>query len=91
MSENAKQRMNVMAVMLDGKFRTLFELDRELRNRGHVYLTTSISARLRELRNSAFGGWIVERRRREGSSERVFEYSLQSPKFKQKELFGRVA
>jgi hypothetical protein len=91
MSENAKQRMNVMSVMLDGKFRTLFELDRELRNRGYVYLTTSISARLRELRNPAFGGWIVERRRREGASERVFEYSLQPAKFTQKELFERVA
>jgi hypothetical protein len=91
MSENAKQRMNVMSVMKDGKFRTLFELDRELRNRGSVYLTTSISARLRELRNPAFGGWIVERRRREGSSERTFEYRVKPHVAEQQQLFRRIA
>jgi hypothetical protein len=82
-----------MAIMLDGKFRTLFELDEELRERSHIYLTTSISARLRELRAPDFGGWIVERRQRKGATDRVQEYRLLAPRPKampgtQQDLFA---
>jgi hypothetical protein len=77
-----------MAVMLDGQWRTLFELDQELQRRGHTYLTTSISARLRELRQKEFGQWSVDRRHREGASDRVQEYRVTAPqKEPQKDLF----
>jgi len=61
MSEHTIQRLAVLEVMADGRYRTLFELDAELRRRGYLYLTTSISARLRDLRKPRFGGWTVER------------------------------
>jgi hypothetical protein len=91
MSENAKQRTAVLAVMGDGKFWTLFELDQELRNRGRTYLTTSISARLRELRNPKFGGWIVERRLRHPAVLRTFEYSVKPHVAEQQDLFRGAA
>lgn len=80
MSLNAQQRGNVMTIMLDGRWRTLFELESDLKSRGYTYLTTSISARLRELRNPDYGEWIVERRTRPGSSDRVQEYRVLPPK-----------
>lgn len=80
MSENKLQRGHVMAVMLDGRFRTLAELDTELRHRGHFYLTTGISARLRELRNPVYGGWTVERRTKPGSTDRTQEYRVVAPR-----------
>jgi len=85
MSEHTIQRLAVMEVMADGRYRTLFELDAELRKRGYLYLTTSISARLRQLRNAQFGGWTVEARLRSG---RTWEYALRPPRpAKQAELF----
>lgn len=90
MTENTHQRQAVLALMSDGKFRTLFELERELRKRGRTYLSTSISARLRELRNPKFGGWIVERRRREGATDRTQEYRVVAPE-PQRQLFSEVA
>lgn len=90
MSENTLQRQIVLAVMKDGRWRTLMELDRELMRHGRIYLSTSISARLRELRNPKFGGWTVERRRREGATDRTQEYRIR-PAEPQRLLFEEVA
>ena len=91
MTENTRQRQIVLAIMQDGKYRTLFELERELRNRGRTYLSTSISARLRELRNPKFGGWIVDRRKREGATGRTQEYAIRRAQPQQQQLFRSVA
>lgn len=40
--------------------------------------TASVSARLRDLRKTGFGGYMIERRIREGSS-RLWEYHLDFP------------
>ncbi len=54
MSETDNQRSRVLELMKDGKYRTLFEIENQLRQRGYCYLTTSISARLREIRALGF-------------------------------------
>lgn len=69
------QRKEVFSVMKDGHWRTLMQLDYLL---GHKFLTTSISARLRDFRKTQYGGYQVERRAM-GDSTRTFEYRLLPP------------
>jgi hypothetical protein len=52
----ARQLAHVRSIMLDGQWHTLPELAS-----GTSWLTTSMSARLRDLRKKRFGGWIVHR------------------------------
>lgn len=66
------QMLRVTNLMLDGQWRTLDE----------VQLSTgdpmqAISARLRDLRKSKFGGHTVHRRRRGEAKKGVFEYRLE--------------
>jgi len=53
----------------------------------------SISAQLRHLRKRAFGGWVVEKRRREPAAEGIWEYRVLPPGVAaaQRELAGDVA
>lgn len=60
----------VRALMLDGKWRTLIEISTAVSG-----TLPSLSARLRDLRKARFGGYVVERRRVEGSSG-LFEYRV---------------
>lgn len=65
------QHERVKRAMLDGKWRTLAEIE---------VLTgdppASISAQLRHLRKSRFGAWIVNRQPRGDRSNGLFEYQL---------------
>lgn len=63
-----RQSRNVFNLMKDEKWRTLTELSETLRAP-----TTSISARLRDMRKKRFGSHTVNRRRVHGG---VFEYQL---------------
>ena len=67
-----KQREEVLAIMRDGNYYTLPDLSRLLNQK---YLTTSISARLRELRLERFGGWTVEKIL-VGTGSRTYAYRL---------------
>ena len=64
------QLARVQRVMADGKWRTLFELSAATNDS-----QSSVSARLRDLRKSRFGGHTVERRRRSALGG-TFEYRL---------------
>lgn len=62
------QLKRVRAVMLDGQWRSLRDI------REHTGdPEASISARLRDMRKSKFGGYVVERRRVSGG---LFEYRV---------------
>jgi len=61
----------VFSLMADGEWRTLDQIADMVGGS-----TQSISARLRDLRKEKFGGYRVERRRREPASAGVFEYRL---------------
>jgi len=50
---------------------TLAELEEALK-----YPQASVSARIRDLRKPKFGGWDVQRRRREGAEKGTHEYYL---------------
>jgi hypothetical protein len=63
----------VLEATRDGKWRTLAEIS-ALTKLGE----TSVSARLRDLRKSEYGGRTVERRASRGA-ERVFEYRVANP------------
>jgi hypothetical protein len=60
----------VSRLMQDGHWRTPGDMERAT-----GYGWASISARLRDLRKPRFGGFVVERRRREGA-DGVFEYRV---------------
>jgi len=70
-SRLSRQLATVKRVMLDGRWRTLFEIHALTREP-----EASISARLRDLRKEKFGGYLVRRRRR---SRGLFEYKLLAP------------
>ena len=80
MTQSLQHREAILAIMGDGRFRTLLELDAALRRKGQYHIATSISARVRELRNPRYGGYTVERRRRKGASAQTFEYALRPPR-----------
>lgn len=63
----------VKDLMLDGRFRTLEEIQRELRAQGIEAMLQGISARLRDLRKRRFGSHTVERRKR---APGLFEYRV---------------
>ena len=76
MSKQATQIRRVRNLMLDGRWRTLWDIQDEI---GSPRASeTSISARLRDLRKSEHGGYAVERRLiRPGTYEyRVLEPSV---------------
>lgn len=58
-------------VMIDGKWRTLAELELITGDP-----SASISAQLRNLRKQRFGSYIVDRRARGDRSQGLFEYRL---------------
>ncbi len=67
----ARQRVAVWTAMLSGRWLTLAELEEAT-----LAPQASISARLRDFRQSRFGGHTVERRRRNGPGTPVHEYRL---------------
>jgi len=62
---------NIKGLMLDGRWRTLQEIDDLLE-----YPQASISAALRALRNNKHGGYQVDRRRRGNKHKGLFEYRV---------------
>ena len=52
------------------------------------YPPASISAQLRHLRKARYGGWVVEKRRREWVSEVVWEYRLAGEKEEERKSEG---
>jgi DNA-binding transcriptional regulator GbsR (MarR family) len=66
------QLSDVYAVMADGRWRTLDEINGET---GHTH--QSISARLRDLRKEKFGSYTVSRRRRGDPKHGVHEYRVE--------------
>lgn len=65
------QLERVKWLMLDGKWRTLREIEIETGDP-----QASISTRLRDLRKPRFGSFIIERRRRGEPKQGLFEYRL---------------
>jgi len=77
-----KRQLNlVFDLMIDGEWRTLFEIENIISEP-----QASISARLRDLRKPRFGSYVVERKRR---SKGLFEYRVSKPvvKMVQQELW----
>lgn len=78
------QMRRVFDVMEDGKWRTLEEIRATSFVRGlhvrdgdaHNDSEAAISARLRDLRKSRFGGFTVDRRRRGDPGSGLFEYRV---------------
>lgn len=66
-----KQHERVRDLMLDGVWRTLYEIFNETGDP-----PASISAQLRHLRKPRFGSFIVEKRRRGIRENGLFEYRL---------------
>ena len=67
-SRLAAQLNRVRSLMLDGKWRTLAEIEAATGD-----AQASVSARLRDLRKERFGGWQVDRQRR---GPGTFEYRV---------------
>lgn len=66
------QMSDIFALMRDGKFRTLTEVQEAI-GRG---AETGISASLRSFRKKQYGGHTVNKRRRGDPKRGLFEYSL---------------
>jgi biotin operon repressor len=66
------QHGRIRAYMLSVEWRALHEISEAL-----GYPESSVSAQLRHLRKQRFGGYDVEKRRRD--SERVWEYRVRKP------------
>jgi hypothetical protein len=64
----ATQLEQVRTLMMDGQWRTLQQIGGRVQGS-----EAALSARLRDLRKSRFGGYTVERRRRHGG---LFEYRV---------------
>lgn len=75
----ATQRGTIRELMLDGKWRTLFEIAEKTEQP-----EASISAQLRHLRKEEFGSYTVEKRRRAGG---LWEYRVFKPKLVEAYLF----
>ncbi len=74
-----KQLQKVYAVMKDGMYHTPYEIEKIT-----CIDCSSITSRLRELRMTKFGGYIIERRRKDTHTH---EYRLSVQGIKQMELF----
>lgn len=61
----------VKYLMLDGQWRTFAEIKKAVGGS-----ESSISARLRDLRKSRYGGWTVNRRRRGDEKRGLYEYQV---------------
>ncbi len=61
----------IKELMLDGRWRTLLEIEILL-----GYPSASISAQLRHLRKPRFGAYTVERRKRGNRNSGLFEYRV---------------
>lgn len=69
--KQADLRKAIVWLMLDGKARSVLEIQNELGTR------KEISARVRELRRTEFGGWPFNDARRDGpDADGVFRYRL---------------
>jgi len=68
------QLSRVKRLMLDGRWRTLREISNST-----LDPPASVSARLRDLRKSRFGAYLVERRRRGPGIRGLFEYRVVAP------------
>lgn len=64
------QLAHVLALMIDGKWRTLSEIA------GDRYSIAGISARLRDLRKIRFGSYTVDRRRCGAEKSGLFQYRV---------------
>jgi hypothetical protein len=70
-----KQLKAVYEIMKDGQWRTIYQLSQEVKSFfGQDCPTQSASARLRDLRKPKFGGFKINRRRRNNSG--TWEYSI---------------
>lgn len=65
----------VVAVMKDGQWRTLEQLQHDMEDGGHRHGLPAISARLRDLRKAEFGGHAVDRQKVDGCRG-LFRYRL---------------
>ena len=65
------QIKRIYALMIDGKWRTLAEIENETKD-GQA----SISAQLRHLRKQRFGGHILNKQNRGDRANGLFEYQL---------------
>lgn len=72
----ASQMDRVRALMADGRWRTLAEVQRAIAVPGKHDTEAAISARLRDLRKGKFGALHVERRRRGEPSQGLWEYRV---------------
>ena len=70
MPKGETQRERILALMRDGNWRTLPEIRRRVHG-----LDTGLSARLRDFRKPAFGGFKVDRRQR-GNKKNLYEYRV---------------
>ncbi len=68
----------VKSLMIDGRWRTLGEISSAIGAKSEP----SVSARLRDLRKSKFGGFTVDRRRRGDPGSGLFEYRVTKGKLK---------
>lgn len=67
----------VHEVMADGQWWTLAEIQTSVRIwAGRSAMETTISARLRDLRKAEYGGYDVQRRKRESSPDGLYEYRV---------------
>lgn len=74
----AKQRQDVLAVMLDNHWRTFAEIQHEILTcNDRLHSEASISARLRDFRKARYGSYTVNRRKRRGN---LYEYEVLLPK-----------
>ncbi len=69
-----KQHERIRQLMIDGQWRTLYEISECLH-----YPESSVSAQLRHLRKQEFGGHIVSKRRR---GPGLWEYRVEDPRTK---------
>jgi hypothetical protein len=69
------QQARIRDFMLEGGWHTLAEISEKLESKhGHPFPEASISAQLRHLRKPRFGGYIVEKRRKNETAQ--YEYLL---------------
>lgn len=80
------QHERVFALMSDGRFRTVPEIVKTLRQLwGKNYSETGVSARLRDLRKTKFGKYIVDSRRVGDPRNGLHAYRVRLPQ-QQEEL-----
>ena len=77
----------VLSVMQDSQWHTLAQIVNQISYPPYDRASEAgVSARLRDMRKSAFGGHRIERRRVHGAG--LYEYRLVKPEPKQQEIFA---